>query len=419
MIKYLPLFLLLITAGSNAGVQVYGCAVGLGSQSDYCAPTPVGKDNVPGFDVIKDDKKVSVPVTTDPTKQPKATPQPSSATQLAGKTEYRFGSGLWTADACSAAASAAPNNNWSGYYNTGNKFSTGLNGNLGPFCCVGVDACIEATVRFVPGTCPTGYTAQGSGCNKQSDEAVPDNKQDIKAAGSPPAYTPVANDADSASPTKVPVVQPLPNQVVIPTQSGSGMPQQVTGTINPTGSTVQIQEQVTLTGGATGVKTTILTFDAAGNHIGTSVNTTGGAMTGGSTSGGSDGTYTAPSGGAGSGSSPFPNDYAKTGEAAAAASGIKEKLDTIHDDLTKTDNGASGDADVPVYQNGFGSTFTNLTGWQLPAHASACPAGSVTFFDHSFTFDSHCAIFDQVKPQMSVVFIAIWLMMSTIVVLRA
>jgi hypothetical protein len=127
-----------------------------------------------------------------------------------------------------------------------------------------------------------------------------------------------------------------------------------------------------------------------------------------------------------SGSSPviFPNDYARTGEAAAAANILAPKLDTLHQDLSVVANVADplevDQATMPT----FGTTFDNLKAWNLPAHASTCPApdidlSSVFGAGHVYHFNAHCQLVQDHFAALQAAMMVCWSLMAMFVVLRA
>ncbi len=129
-------------------------------------------------------------------------------------------------------------------------------------------------------------------------------------------------------------------------------------------------------------------------------------------------TQTGTDTGTGSQSITFPSDYARQGEAAAAATGIVAGLDTLHQDLTKTAE-APGD---PVYDKeytGFGDTFHGLLSWQLPGHSSECPTGSFSAFGTVYTLDAHCTLMQSHEGTIRASMVAAWSLLALFIVLRA
>lgn len=61
----------------------------------------------------------------------------------------------------------------------------------------------------------------------------------------------------------------------------------------------------------------------------------------------------------------------------------------------------------------------SLRTFVMPSHSAVCPAPSGDFLGTPFTLDGHCALLEGVRPTLSLVMAAVWLMVSTLVVLRA
>jgi hypothetical protein len=106
-------------------------------------------------------------------------------------------------------------------------------------------------------------------------------------------------------------------------------------------------------------------------------------------SGNPGGTSTSGSGGTASGG-------ATTGDWVKESTGQSQlsKLTTIANAfksetgvIDPTVPGAEGFADAF-----FKETFGGLNAWTLPGHSSVCPTSSFSAFDHTFIFDSHCAL---------------------------
>lgn len=118
----------------------------------------------------------------------------------------------------------------------------------------------------------------------------------------------------------------------------------------------------------------------------------------------------------------FPSDYAKAGEAAAAAASINANLGPKLDKITETgadptDPILPGDAEwTPVFFNG---TFTNLLGWSMPSHSSQCPTGSFAWNNSTYTIDSHCQLVNNHFSLFSVVMVVIWTIGALFILLAA
>lgn len=140
---------------------------------------------------------------------------------------------------------------------------------------------------------------------------------------------------------------------------------------------------------------------------------TGGSMTSGGMTSGS---------GSGTGGATFPSDYARHGEATTAANGIKDAVGTLHGDLTGTTT--TGDPVEPTSGDmpGWGSTFSSLLGWQLPAHGSSCPTPSLDLAfmglgSHSMTM--HCTLINNHFDALNAAMMVVWTVLALFVVLRA
>jgi hypothetical protein len=115
----------------------------------------------------------------------------------------------------------------------------------------------------------------------------------------------------------------------------------------------------------------------------------------------------------------FPSDYARTGEAQTAANTLAPKLDTLHRDLSDTQN--VSDPVIPAASDmpWFGDTFKNLTSWSVPGHVSTCPQPSFDLLGSHYVLNSHCQLIqDNFAPLRSAMVVA-WLILATFVVLRA
>jgi len=138
--------------------------------------------------------------------------------------------------------------------------------------------------------------------------------------------------------------------------------------------------------------------------------TTGGANGSGTGAGATDGTGTG-----------WPDDYARSGESGDAAGKVVDKLDGIAGLLTAPVTSTSdpvNSEEMPF----FGTTFSGLTSWQLPAHASQCPTPSMdlgTKFGGVYVMNSHCALMADHGAKLRLAMIAAWSILSLFVVLRA
>jgi hypothetical protein len=122
--------------------------------------------------------------------------------------------------------------------------------------------------------------------------------------------------------------------------------------------------------------------------------------------------------GAASNSVTFPSDYARQGEAASAASAVNAQIAHLGESSAAPAEpvvpAASGFADVF-----FPSTFSNLTAWQLPGHASQCPTSSFSAFGQSFTIDAHCGLLADHSAPLEAAMVVVWSLLALFIVLRA
>lgn len=132
--------------------------------------------------------------------------------------------------------------------------------------------------------------------------------------------------------------------------------------------------------------------------------------------------------GAGTGSG-WPSDYARAGEAGAAATSINTvlggKIDALGDKIDKiTEDGPAPTDLVPKTASDFDAaffpnTFDNLLAWQVPAHSSQCPTGSFSWGGHSYTIDAHCGLVSTYFGALSSIMVAVWLIVALFILLRA
>lgn len=122
------------------------------------------------------------------------------------------------------------------------------------------------------------------------------------------------------------------------------------------------------------------------------------------------------------GSVQFPNDYARQGEAAAAASSLTPKLDQLHTDLTKIE-ALPADPALPTSSqfedSFFKGVFDALKAWRLPAHSSACPTSSFQALGSTYSFSAHCDLINGHWNELSSVMTVVWSLLALWIVLRA
>lgn len=118
----------------------------------------------------------------------------------------------------------------------------------------------------------------------------------------------------------------------------------------------------------------------------------------------------------------FPSDYARQGEAAAAAQSINDALGPKLDKITETGADPADPVEPPNSQFDqafFQGTFTNLLGWQLPAHTSQCPTSSFNWNNTSYTLDSHCQLVANHFSAFSSVMSVVWTILALFILLGA
>jgi hypothetical protein len=280
-------------------------------------------------------------------------------------------------------------------------------------------------------TCPNGYTLTGGICTLNNARmAVSDKAVDYAVSNG--AYAQQASDLDV-------VTNPLKGGT---TSNGSytlagagvgGQPKSVTVTPSAGGgSTVALSQQGSDASGNTMTTTTTIVVDPNARVASVAQTQKATALV---VDPVTQMAVTQATGGADpiSQSQPivFPNDYARSGEAAQAAAGTNAridatntKLDSIHADLSTTT--VLGDPLAPVAGDmpGWGNTFTNLLSWNLPAHASACPQpsfdlGGFMGAGHVFQFTTHCDLVNNNAAAIQAASMAAFTVMALFIILRA
>lgn len=122
----------------------------------------------------------------------------------------------------------------------------------------------------------------------------------------------------------------------------------------------------------------------------------------------------APSGSGGTATVQFPSDYARAGEASAAADKVVNKLNTIfepgHD---------PSDPTVPDTMPTFGNEFDNLKNFQPGSHSAVCPQPSFTVWNRTFTMSAHCQMANDYMSQFQAAMMVVWSIGAIFIVLRA
>lgn len=287
----------------------------------------------------------------------------------------------------------------------------------------------NASVTTGATVCPDGYTASGPSCALQNARVVTIDKAcDLERAGS--ALAMISDPDCAASGDALPVICDGVNFWCGGRGVNNGQPVQYKITPQTAGgSTVQVQQQQVVNG-QTQIKTTNIEVSSGGI-----VESVSGQVQAGTLSAPSGATATvtplaptidtatnpqAPSGQA----ITFPSDYARTGEAASASTGIQTKLDTLHNDLTTTTNTTDPTEPTVADMPGWGNTFTNLVSWQLPAHSSTCPTPSLDLSNvlgagKVFVMNSHCTLINDHFNALQAAMTVVWSVLALFIVLRA
>lgn len=286
-------------------------------------------------------------------------------------------------------------------------------------------------------TCPSGYTLSGSTCNlTNTRQAVPDDSEDYARSGT--TYSKYSGDQTGpqypAGVGKQETTSATNDTVSVTGKDSNGNNTKVSVIANANGgSTIQVDTQKTDANGTSYIDRKTINLDSSGNvtgggraavnpgaTIGITPGSTGQAPQG-TTNGGPPGTAFNPgssSGGSGSGTT-FPSDYARAGEADAAATKINAKLDKLHDDLSKTDNVPDptepGDGDYTSPQD----SFSSLLGWTVPGHSSSCPAWSFDWNGHTYSTTTHCDLFNNNAATIQTAMAVVWTVAALFIVLGA
>lgn len=404
---------------AGAGLIVVGATIG------YFAVDYLTSDNQP--------HTVRIPLTDTPAM---AVPAPTGAPATAAKVpEYYYligptGQPHYT----SYAEACAP------YGSLGGSVCNGVT--YDGCVAVGYSNCVVGQIySFSMGmsstlACPPGYLLNNSVCYlSNSRQVIADNACDIqRSGGSALAMISDPECAASGSNAYMPIICDGVTFKCSGRGLNNGRPVQFEIQAHANGgSTVQTQTQNSVNG-QTQVETTTIEVNSGGQ-----VESVSGQVQAGSIASPSGSTSTAASvvptvdtgvapfqGSTGTATQPitFPNDYARTGEAASASTGTQTRLDTLHNDLTAQTS--VGDPVVPVAGDmpTWGNTFTNLLSFQLPAHTSTCPQPSIDLSSmfgagQVFTITAHCTLANQNAAPLSTAFAAMFTIMALFIVLRA
>lgn len=250
--------------------------------------------------------------------------------------------------------------------------------------------------------CPAGYGVSGSTCALSNPRAaVDDDRQDFGRNGA--AYTPAAGDLAGTIQGIQGTTSSSGDSLSFVGTSG-GQPSSLTVVAQVGGGTLITQTtQAADLSGATYLKQSAITLDSSGAIVATSTaNLTGSINTATAGANGGAEIISAPSGAITpnpAAPAPFPSDYARTGEAASAAQGVKDELAGTADTRAAVVTGGAitGAAtlvtqygqqaqDVTDRANGFG--LPSLPSWVFPEVAPiACVPPAFTWGGHTITYD--------------------------------
>lgn len=113
----------------------------------------------------------------------------------------------------------------------------------------------------------------------------------------------------------------------------------------------------------------------------------------------------------------YPTDYARQGEAGAAADRVVTELQDIKADMDKAPILPS--EPVPPAMPWFGDTFDSLLSWTLPAHSSTCPTWDFSVFGTDFSMNQHCQIIEEYRQDFSAASVLVFLLIALFIVLGA
>lgn len=346
------------------------------------------------------------------------------------------GSGYTSAAAACSAAGAAQlgwcqgmSSDWTG----GSGTLTGAS-SCSATCCLSSGGCntfpqsISSQSTTVQ-TCGSGYTLSGNTCVLAEARATaPDGKYDVSRSASGFTAPGSTGEADSMPA----YMSSAGGKVYAQGKNSAGQPVMIEYAVSADGTKTYITHYTQSEDATqTTVKTQAITVDAAtGAVTGATTGTAAGSISPATQVGAvpTVSTGAAVTSGASTNTSSLvlPTDYARTGEAGAAANTINTKLDTLHKDLTEkgTDIADPESPQASAFSDAFfNGTFGNLLAWQLPGHTSVCP--TITFDYMMFSshqvhvMDAQCTISEQIRPVLNVVMIVCWTIVALFVLLEA
>lgn len=335
------------------------------------------------------------------------------------------GSGLSFAAACAATACVG---GWTQVANNGGSYNAGVNSIVDYTCTYWAGG--YTNQKFYGATslsCSAGYVVSGSSCVLSDAKLVTqDKRQDVARNGNTLSVT--LGDLHGSLSANVLTTTNSNDTVSISGTGTTGQPMQTNFVTTPSGTTILQSQQMSDSAGNTYVQTVTATVDLNGTVTSASQSSSNTSLQPdpanpsllvpvANPSGSISANPTATGGG-------FPNDYARAGEAAAAAATINAKLDTLHHDLSDTTTVADPLAVDPTTMPSFGTTFDNLKAWNLPAHTSTCPAPDIDLSGvfgagHVYSFNAHCQLVQDHFAALQAAMMVCWSLMAMFVVLRA
>lgn len=358
-------------------------------------------------------------------------PPPANPGSVQPSQDFKFCGGTMSAQQCCSQTVSIQNSSWSSW--GGSCGGGGVSGSGASMNCSFSCSDSTGTQQFNTGmwgeavnTCPSGSVWNGSSCTVTVPrEAVKDSKKDF--VPSPSGFSP------SYDPDSMPSYGSAAGGIVYAQgKNSSGQPVMIKYAVSADGQKTYITHYTQSEDATqTTVKTQSITVNTATGAVESAISgTSTGSISPGTSAGAvpsvSTGAVVTSGASSGSDSLVLPTDYARTGEAAAAAGLITPKLDTLHKDLT--DVGALPvDPVAPestAFRDAFFSgTFGGLLSWRLPNHSSECP---VAVFDYTLfgsrqhlVMDAHCTITEQIRPSLSVVMVVFWTITALFVLLGA